>query len=98
VDDLNAKLGGTGGYRRGRQHSLAADRRVRPGQDCNYLETCFNERIQGRNSDGGGPREKDPHPLAPTAPAPKLDPEAAPPKLEPTVLARFAVVRSVTES
>ncbi|MDQ0691510.1 hypothetical protein QF047_002470 [Arthrobacter sp. W4I7] len=103
VNNLDPELGGPGGHRRRSEHALPSDWRVRPGKDRDNVESCFNERVEGRDGDGGGSREEDPHPLVPAAPPPKLDPEAAPPKLEPpklepTVLARFAVVCSVMES
>ena len=89
VDDLNAELGGPGCNGRRRQDPFASQRGVRAGKDGDDVEPGVNQGIQGRHGDGRGPREKNPHGVIP-----KLDP----PKLVPTVFARFVVVCSVMAS
>ncbi len=93
VDDLDAELRGPDGHRRRREHALAAQRGVRPGQDSDDVEAGCDEGVQRGHGDGRGSREEDPH-----WPVPKAVHQPAPPKLEPTVLARFAVVCSVMAS
>ena len=89
MDDLDAELGGAGRHGRRRQDPLTPQRGVRAGEDGHDVEPGVNQGVQRRHGDGRGSREKNPHGLIP-----KLDP----PKLVPTVLARFVVVFSVMAS
>ena len=89
MDDLDPEFGGAGGHGRRRQDPLAAQRRVRAGEDGDDVEPGVDQGVQRRHGDGRGTREENPHGLIP-----KLDP----PKLVPTVFARFVVVFSVMAS
>ena len=95
VDDFDAQFGGAGGNGRRRQHAFASNRRVRPGQDGNDVKAGLDQCVKGRYGDSRGSGEEDPH-----SPAPKLAAcqSCRRRNWSPTVLARFAVVRSVMAS
>ncbi len=86
TDDVDTQLQCPRRDGRRRQHPLPAQGGVRSRQDSDDIESRLDQSVQRWDRDGGGSCEKDPHSGAPKLP---------PPKLDPTLVARWDVVFSV---